>query len=137
MRIEDYETDIVLSRRGLDIICNRVVHAFGLDALWNNRLQKHIVRYGCFDSRGKYFGNLGMEVERSVSLWRCGPYAHFNLRGVNPEHFNIYRDWQEGEFAPFMKNHPQIYKRVELIKTKCKLINIHIYDDISIEWGPW
>jgi hypothetical protein len=140
MRIEDYEINISLNRNGLDLLCNRVIEALGIKKLWNDNLQKHIIRYGCFDSRGKYFGNLGVEpIQRPSGLslkWRCGPYAHFNLRGVNPEHFNIYRNWQPGEFAPFMKHHPQIYKRVELIKSKCDLINIHIYYDINIEWGP-
>lgn len=150
MRIEDYGPQVRISRSELNSICARLINDLGPAKLWNSYFRKHIFRYGCFDEPvtwpefqgSKYFGNLGVEIEESFhSLggrkhWHCNGYAHFNLRGVNPEHFGIYRDWKPGEFAPFMKNHPAIWKRVERIKEQCDFINIHIHDDISIEWGP-
>lgn len=148
MRIEDYSIDVHISRYEMDGLCDRVITYTGADKLWNYVLKKHLVRFGCFDQHGKYFGNLGLEVEsssvnlsvnseqRKFSRHYSGDYAHFNLRGVNPEAFGIYRQWQPGEFAPFMKHHPAIYKRVELIKQKCAFKNIHIHEDIDIQWGP-
>lgn len=131
MRIEDYGPQVHISRRELDNVCYNVVNHFGLNKLYNAALNKCIVPYGCFDSTGKYFGNLGLEVDINGE---CSNHAHFNLRGVNPEHFGIYRDWQPGEFAPYMKHHPAIYERVAVIKDKCKFANIHIYENIDIQW---
>lgn len=139
MKIDDYQGSNI-SRLGLDMIADRVARVIGIDRLWNEHLQRPIIRYGCFDNSGRYFGNLGIEPEYYAlgrGKWLSGGYAHFNLRGVRPEDFGIYKDWQPGEFAPFMKHHPAIWKRVAKLKDRCELVNIHIYDDINIAWGPW
>lgn len=146
MRINDYGPQVTISRTGMEYLCHRLVRDLGYKALWNSTLQKYMFRYGCFDQPitypefepSKYFGNLGVEIEHiGDDIWRCNGYAHFNLRGVNPLHFGIHRQWASGEFAPFMKSHPAIYKRVAIIKEQCDFINIHIHDNINTEWGPY
>lgn len=140
MKIEDYEPLIHISRHELDQMCHRIISYYNWDATYCYALNKSMANYGCFDSSGRYFGNLGLEIvpirdRFSERIARAGDHAHFNFRGVNPAHFGIDRYFAPKEFAPFMKHHPPMYRRINMIKHLCNFENIHIHEDINVRWG--